>query len=455
MVIVGENPASRVYVNNKKKACAQCGIYSEEHALPGFCTEDQLLDLVRSLNDDPNIDGILVQLPLPDHINEAKVIETIDPAKDVDGFHPINVGNLMIGRPCLRPCTPAGVMELIKRAGVELKGKRATVVGRSNIVGKPVSLMLLAEHATVTICHSRTQDLPAVCREADVLVVAVGRPEMVRGDWIRPGAVVIDVGINRLPDKKLVGDVAFDEAVEVASAITPRSWRRRPHDHRHAHEQLPGRSLRVEGIGDMAMYDVMIVGAGPAGLSAAVNCRVRNKSTVVVSRKFESPSLSKAPLIENYLGVDAMSGRELYQRLLEHARRSGAEFLEANVTGIYDMGDSYAALTSAGDVSAVAVILATGTVQSASIPGESDKVGMGVSYCATCDGPLRKGKRVVVVGFSPHAVEEANFLSEICSEVTYVPASRGGSDVSHLKPAVNLAKGSVKSHPRRHGRIRR
>ena len=187
----------------------------------GFCTEDQLLDLVRSLNDDPNIDGILVQLPLPDHINEAKVIETIDPAKDVDGFHPINVGNLMIGRPCLRPCTPAGVMELIKRAGVELKGKRATVVGRSNIVGKPVSLMLLAEHATVTICHSRTQDLPAVCREADVLVVAVGRPEMVRGDWIRPGAVVIDVGINRLPDKKLVGDVAFDEAVEVASAITP------------------------------------------------------------------------------------------------------------------------------------------------------------------------------------------------------------------------------------------
>lgn len=221
VVIVGENPASRVYVNNKKKACAQCGIYSEEHALPGFCTEDQLLDLVRSLNDDPNIDGILVQLPLPDHINEAKVIETIDPAKDVDGFHPINVGNLMIGRPCLRPCTPAGVMELIKRAGVEFKGKRATVVGRSNIVGKPVSLMLLAEHATVTICHSRTQDLPAVCREADVLVVAVGRPEMVRGDWIRPGAVVIDVGINRLPDKKLVGDVAFDEAVEVASAITP------------------------------------------------------------------------------------------------------------------------------------------------------------------------------------------------------------------------------------------
>ena len=195
----------------------------------------------------------------------------------------------------------------------------------------------------------------------------------------------------------------------------------------------------------MAMYDVMIVGAGPAGLSAAVNCRVRNKSTVVVSRKFESPSLSKAPLIENYLGVDAMSGRELYQRLLEHARRSGAEFLEANVTGIYDMGDSYAALTSAGDVSAVAVILATGTVQSASIPVVSDKVGMGVSYCATCDGPLYKGKRVVVVGFSPHAVEEANFLSEICSEVTYVPASRGGSDVSHLKPAVNLAKGSVKA----------
>jgi methylenetetrahydrofolate dehydrogenase (NADP+)/methenyltetrahydrofolate cyclohydrolase len=221
VVIVGEDPASRVYVNSKKKACAQCGIYSEEHALPASTSEEQLLALVRSLNDDANIDGILVQLPIPDHINEDKIIEAISPAKDVDGFHPINVGNLVVGKPALRPCTPAGIMELIKRTGIELKGKHAVVVGRSNIVGKPVALMLLAEHATVTICHSRTVDLPSVCREADVLVAAVGRPEMIKGDWVKPGAVVIDVGVNRLADKKLVGDVAFEEASAVASAITP------------------------------------------------------------------------------------------------------------------------------------------------------------------------------------------------------------------------------------------
>lgn len=221
VVIVGDDPASRVYVNNKKKACAECGIYSEEHALPASTTEEQLLNLVCSLNNDANIDGILVQLPLPDHINEDKVIEAISPAKDVDGFHPINVGNLVVGKPALRPCTPAGVMELIKRTGIQLKGKHAVVVGRSNIVGKPVALMLLAEHATVTICHSRTLDLPSVCRGADVLVAAVGRPEMIKGDWVKPGAVVIDVGVNRLADKKLVGDVAFDEAAAVASAITP------------------------------------------------------------------------------------------------------------------------------------------------------------------------------------------------------------------------------------------
>ena len=195
----------------------------------------------------------------------------------------------------------------------------------------------------------------------------------------------------------------------------------------------------------MAMSDVMIVGAGPAGLSAAVNCRVRNKSTVVVSRKFESPSLSKAPLIENYLGVDAMSGRELYQRLLEHARRSGAEFLEANVTGIYDMGDSYAALTSAGDVSAVAVILATGTVQSASIPGESDKVGMGVSYCATCDGPCQ-GQARGRGGIQPARGGGGQFpLGDMLRSYVSARLPGGGSDVSHLKPAVNLAKGSVKA----------
>ncbi len=221
VVIVGDDPASRVYVNNKKKACAGCGIYSEEHALPATTTEDELLDLVRRLNADPKIDGVLVQLPLPNHISEDKVIEAISPSKDVDGFHPINVGSLMVGKPALRPCTPAGIMELIHRTGIELKGKRAVVVGRSNIVGKPVSIMLLAEHATVTICHSRTEDLPSVCREADVLVVAVGRPKMVKGDWIKPGAVVIDVGTNRVGGKKLVGDVDFDEAVEVAGAITP------------------------------------------------------------------------------------------------------------------------------------------------------------------------------------------------------------------------------------------
>ena len=221
VVIVGDNPASRVYVNSKKKACAECGIYSEEHALPEDTAEDDLLDLVRRLNSDPNIDGILVQLPLPDHISEDKVIETITPAKDVDGFHPINVGNLVVGKPALRPCTPAGIMELIHRTGVQLKGKHAVVVGRSNIVGKPVALMLLAEHATVTICHSRTQDLPSVCRTADVLVAAVGRPEMIKGDWVKPGAVVIDVGVNRIAEKKLVGDVDFDGASAVADAITP------------------------------------------------------------------------------------------------------------------------------------------------------------------------------------------------------------------------------------------
>ncbi|MCR4424788.1 MAG: bifunctional methylenetetrahydrofolate dehydrogenase/methenyltetrahydrofolate cyclohydrolase FolD [Firmicutes bacterium] len=221
VVIVGNNPASRVYVNSKKKACAEVGIYSEEHALPEKATQEELMGLVRALNEDPAIDGILVQLPLPDHLDEDQVIETITPGKDVDGFHPVSVGNLVIGKPGLRPCTPAGIMELIHRTGIEVRGKRAVVVGRSNIVGKPVSLMLLAEHATVTICHSRTQDLPAVCREGDILVAAVGRPEMIKGDWVKPGAVVIDVGVNRLEDKRLVGDVDFAQASEVAGYITP------------------------------------------------------------------------------------------------------------------------------------------------------------------------------------------------------------------------------------------
>ena len=222
VVIVGEDPASRTYVNNKKKGCAELGMYSEEHSLPDTTTQAELEELVRKLNRDPKIDGMLVQLPLPKHIDSDAVIGTIDPAKDVDGFHPINVGNLFIGRPCLRSCTPAGIMELIKRSGVDLTGKHAVVVGRSNIVGKPVSVMLLEKHATVTICHSRTRDLAEVCRTADVLVAAVGKAGMIKGDWIKPGAVVIDVGTNKVEgSKKLVGDVDFEAASQVAGWITP------------------------------------------------------------------------------------------------------------------------------------------------------------------------------------------------------------------------------------------
>ncbi|HOG52737.1 MAG TPA: bifunctional methylenetetrahydrofolate dehydrogenase/methenyltetrahydrofolate cyclohydrolase FolD [Bacillota bacterium] len=222
VVIVGEDPASRTYVNNKKKGCAELGMYSEEHSLPDTATQAELEELVRKLNRDPKIDGMLVQLPLPKHIDSDAVIGTIDPAKDVDGFHPINVGNLFIGRPCLRSCTPAGIMELIKRSGVDLTGKHAVVVGRSNIVGKPVSVMLLEKHATVTICHSRTRDLAEVCRTADVLVAAVGKAGMIKGDWIKPGAVVIDVGTNKVEgSKKLVGDVDFEAASQVAGWITP------------------------------------------------------------------------------------------------------------------------------------------------------------------------------------------------------------------------------------------
>lgn len=191
------------------------------------------------------------------------------------------------------------------------------------------------------------------------------------------------------------------------------------------------------------IYDIMIVGAGPAGLSAALNARVRNKSTLVVSRKFSSASLNKAPSIDNYLGLHGISGEEVYQRFFDHARASGAEFVEADVTGIYNMGDYFSALTSTGDVSAKAVILATGAVQVASIPGESEKLGMGVSYCATCDGALYRGKRVAVLGYTPHAVDEANFLAEMCSEVAYVPGSRWGADLSALKPEVKVYRGKV------------
>ena len=222
VVIFGEDPASRTYVNSKKKGCAELGMYSEEHALPEQTTQAELESLVKRLNLDPKIDGILVQLPLPKHMDADAVISTIDPMKDVDGFHPVNIGNLLIGRPCLKSCTPAGIMELIKRSGVDLTGKHAVVVGRSNIVGKPVAVLLLEKHATVTICHSRTKDLAEMCKMADVLVAAVGKAKMIKGEWIKPGAVVIDVGTNKVEgSKKLVGDVDFDAAKEIAGWITP------------------------------------------------------------------------------------------------------------------------------------------------------------------------------------------------------------------------------------------
>lgn len=221
VVLVGEDPASRVYVSMKEKACAVAGIFSDEHKLPAETTEDELLELIDKLNADERIDGILVQLPLPNHIDESKVLDTISPKKDVDGFHPYNVGRLATGNPLFQPCTPYGVMKMLERTGVDLKGKEVVVVGRSNIVGKPVALMCLAEHATVTICHSRTQDLPAKVAAADVVIAAVGVPEMIKGEWIKEGAVVIDVGVNRVGEKKLVGDVEYDAAFERASAITP------------------------------------------------------------------------------------------------------------------------------------------------------------------------------------------------------------------------------------------
>jgi methylenetetrahydrofolate dehydrogenase (NADP+)/methenyltetrahydrofolate cyclohydrolase len=197
VVLVGDNPASRVYVNMKKKACGEIGIYSREYTLDGGTTQEHLLGLIQELNNDGQIHGILVQLPLPAHMDESQILEAIDPAKDVDGFHPVNVGKLVTGQACLLPCTPAGIMELIDATGLEIEGKEAVVVGRSNIVGKPLAHLLLARNATVTVCHSRTKDLPGVCRRADILVAAVGRPEMVKGHWIKEGAVVIDVGVNR------------------------------------------------------------------------------------------------------------------------------------------------------------------------------------------------------------------------------------------------------------------
>jgi methylenetetrahydrofolate dehydrogenase (NADP+)/methenyltetrahydrofolate cyclohydrolase len=225
VVLVGEDPASQVYTRNKEKAAAEVGIRGKLHTLPASTSEAELLALLDRLNGDDAVDGILVQLPLPKQIDEQKVLDAVRADKDVDGFHPLNAGLLASGRPGLVPCTPRGCMKLIAHAGTKLEGARAVVVGRSNIVGKPIAQLLLQAHATVTIAHSRTVDLAARCREADVLVAAVGRAELVRGDWVKPGATVIDVGINRVPAEggrtRLVGDVAYEEAAKVAGAITP------------------------------------------------------------------------------------------------------------------------------------------------------------------------------------------------------------------------------------------
>lgn len=221
MVIVGNDPASRVYVNNKKKACAEVGIYSEEYALPEETTEKQLLELVDELNKNDKINGILVQLPLPKHLDEKTVLYAIDPKKDVDAFHPVNVGRIMIGDFDFVPCTPAGVMELIAESGIDVAGKNCVVIGRSNIVGKPQAMLLLHKNGTVTVCHSKTKDLPEITKKADILVAAVGRAKFVTKDMVKPGAVVIDVGMNRDENGKLCGDVDFENVSEIAGAITP------------------------------------------------------------------------------------------------------------------------------------------------------------------------------------------------------------------------------------------
>ncbi len=221
VIIVGEDPASQVYVRMKRKACELAGMASFHHELPKDVEEEALLDLIRTLNADPTVHGILTQLPLPAHIREQRVIETLSPEKDVDGFHPYNVGLLTTGTPIFSPCTPQGVMELLKVTGIDPKGKRVVVAGRSNIVGKPMALLLLAAHATVTICHSRTPNFADLVGEADILVAAVGRPRMILGEWIKPGATVIDVGTNRLADGSLCGDVNFDTAKQRAAFITP------------------------------------------------------------------------------------------------------------------------------------------------------------------------------------------------------------------------------------------
>lgn len=221
VVLVGNDPSSHIYVRNKEKACQEAGIRSKEHLLPETVSEREMLSIVHNLNQDNEIHGILVQLPLPSHINAETIFRAISPAKDVDGFHPVNQGLLLSGGEGFKPCTPLGIIRLLDSVGCDPKGKRAVIVGRSNIVGKPVALMLLARHATVTLCHSRTVDLPGEVSQADIVVAAIGKANMIRGEWIKPGAVVIDVGINRLPNGKLAGDVEFETAKERASWITP------------------------------------------------------------------------------------------------------------------------------------------------------------------------------------------------------------------------------------------
>lgn len=221
MVIVGDDPASKVYVGRKEAMCEELGMHSVKHALPAETTQEELSALVEKLNRDSSIHGILVQLPLPEHLDEKAVINAIRPEKDVDAFHPVNVGKIMIGDYDFVPCTPAGIMELIAESGVEIEGKQCVVVGRSNIVGKPMSMLLLHKNGTVTICHSRTKNLKEITKTADILVAAVGRANFITADMVKPDAVVIDVGMNRLESGKLVGDVAFDEVEKVAGAITP------------------------------------------------------------------------------------------------------------------------------------------------------------------------------------------------------------------------------------------
>lgn len=221
VIIVGDDPASKIYVKNKKLACEYCGIKSLEYALPAETTQEELLALIDKLNNDASVSGILCQLPLPKGLDEEAVINAISPTKDVDAFHPVNVGKIMVGNFDFLPCTPAGVMELIALSGIEVKGKKCVVVGRSNIVGKPMSMLLLHQHGTVTICHSKTADLAAEVKQADIVVAAVGVPELIKGDMIKESAVVIDVGMNRLADGRLVGDVEYASCAEKASAITP------------------------------------------------------------------------------------------------------------------------------------------------------------------------------------------------------------------------------------------